>query len=170
MARKGSKHVEIKGLEDKRQITGVFCSSMVEEFLPIQLVYKGRTDQCHPSYNFPLDWDITHSPNHWSNQETMLRYINNVIVPYIDLVHKDLGMGAEQAALGIFHHLKGQLMEQVTELLEQLNTRSVLVPACCTDRLQPLDISVNKAAESFFAFRILTMVFRSSNSRNRFCC
>ena len=44
MARKGSNRVETKGLEDKHQITGVFCALMVGEFLPIQLVYKGKTD------------------------------------------------------------------------------------------------------------------------------
>ena len=40
-------------------------------------------------------------------------------------------------------------MEQVFELLEEHNIQSVIVPPCCTDRLQPLDISVNKAAKSF---------------------
>ena len=37
----------------------------------------------------------------------------------------------------------------MTDLLEKHNIQAVLVPACCTDRLQPLDISVNKAAKSF---------------------
>ena len=33
--------------------------------------------------------------------------------------------------------------------LEKNNIQSVLIPATCTDRLQPLDISVNKSAKVF---------------------
>ena len=53
MERKGSKRVEIKGIEDKRQITGIFCGMLLGEFLPIQLIYGGKTDRCHPPYTFP---------------------------------------------------------------------------------------------------------------------
>ena len=58
-------------------------------------------------------------------------------------------MGAEQAALAIFDGFKGQLTEQVTEPLEEHNIHSVLVSSCYTDRLQPLDISVNKLRNHF---------------------
>ena len=37
MASKGSKRVEIQGLTDKRQITGVFCGTLLGEFLPANL-------------------------------------------------------------------------------------------------------------------------------------
>ena len=38
MAQKGQKRVSIKGLRDKRMITGVFCGSLVGEFLPMQVI------------------------------------------------------------------------------------------------------------------------------------
>ena len=81
----------------------------------------------------------------------MLRYVKNVIVPFIDRVLGDLGVSAKRAVLAIFDHFKGQLTEQVTKLLEEHNIHSVLLLPSCTDRLQPLDtcISVNKAAKSF---------------------
>ena len=41
------------------------------------------------------------------------------------------------------------MIENVVQLLEEYNIQSVLVPASCTDCLQPLDISVNKSAKSF---------------------
>ena len=44
---RGSKQVELIGLKDKRQITAVFCGTLVGDFLPVQLVYKGKTNQCH---------------------------------------------------------------------------------------------------------------------------
>ena len=37
VAKKGSKRVEVQGLTDKRQITGVFCVTLVGEFLPYTL-------------------------------------------------------------------------------------------------------------------------------------
>ena len=49
MANKGSKCVEIKGTEDEGQITAVFCGTLRGEILPIQLIYTGKTDRCHPS-------------------------------------------------------------------------------------------------------------------------
>jgi len=44
MAPKGLKHVEMVGLNDMRQITGVFCGSLASDFLPMQLIYKGKTN------------------------------------------------------------------------------------------------------------------------------
>ena len=118
----------------------------VGEFLPVQLIYGGKTSLRHAQYSFPSDWHITHSVNHWSNEDTMLLYIKEVIVPYVDRVRYDMNVDESQAALAIFDHFKGQLTEKVVQLLEEHNIQSVLVPASCTDRLQPLNISVNKSA------------------------
>ena len=57
----GKKRIEISGATDKHLITAVFCGSIVGEFLPLQLIYKGETDRCHPQSKFPLDWDINHA-------------------------------------------------------------------------------------------------------------
>ena len=64
MEKEGAKWVEIKGLDDKRQITAVFGATITGEFLPVQLVYQGKSTQCHPKVKFPEDWHITHSENH----------------------------------------------------------------------------------------------------------
>ena len=52
------------GISDKRQIRAVFCGSLIGDFLPIQLIYKGETAGCQPHYKFPSGWDITQSPKH----------------------------------------------------------------------------------------------------------
>ena len=59
------------------------------------------------------------------------------------------GVGPEQAALAIFDHFKGQMTDKVLSCLEKHHIHSVLIPASCTDKLQPMDISVNRAAMSF---------------------
>ena len=64
---KGVSRVEVN---DKRQITAVFCASIIEDFLPIQLVYAGKTTRCHLKLTFPPSgWHVTHSQKHWSNED-----------------------------------------------------------------------------------------------------
>ena len=43
---------------------------------------------------------------------------------------------------------KGQCTEEVLQMLEENNIERVCAPANCTDRLQPLDLSMNKPANT----------------------
>ena len=52
MDRQGAKRVEVSGVNDKRIITAVFCGSLTGDFLPLQLIYKGKTNRCHPHFSF----------------------------------------------------------------------------------------------------------------------
>jgi len=48
----------------------------VENFLPPQLIYQGKTPQCLPPLdNVPSNWDMTFSENHWANETTVMRYL-----------------------------------------------------------------------------------------------
>ena len=78
----------------------------------------------------------------------MIEYIQGIIVPYVEGVQQMLDKN-DQAALAIFDNFWGQLTENVVEELERHNIQSVLVPANCTDRLQPMDLSVLKSAKAF---------------------
>ena len=147
MDRQGSQRVEVAGVNDKRIITAVFCGTLTGDFLPVQVIYKGKTPRCHPRYQFPPEWDITHSPKHWSNEVTMLQYVENLIVPYIRAtgsVFTD-----ETPALVIMDNFKGQITSAVTNLLEENNIHVCLLPPNTTDLLQPMDLSVNKPAKDF---------------------
>ena len=44
---------------------------------------------------------------------------------------------------------KGQTTQKVLSLLEECHLMYVIVPPNCTDRLQPLDVSVNRSAKHF---------------------
>ena len=82
--KKGKKQIEIVGYQDKWRIIEVMYGSLVGELLPFQLVYAGKTSRCYPSYEFPKDWQIVHTRNHWSNEKTMLTYIAAIIVSFIN--------------------------------------------------------------------------------------
>ena len=100
--------------------------------------------RCHPKACFPEGWDIWHSDNHWSNEETMKRYIVNVIVPFVMQKRATLNLGRSHPALALFDGFRGQTTDAMLEILEDSKIRYVLIPPNCTDKLQPLDIAVNK--------------------------
>lgn len=148
MDRQGSRRVEMIGISDKRQITAVFCGSLVGDFLPVQLIYKGKSARCHPHYKFPPGWDITQSPKHWSTENTMLEYINNIIVPYVKKIRQELD-DEETPAVVIMDNFKGQITSSVNQLLDANLIHVCLLPPNTTDLLQPMDLTVNKPAKEF---------------------
>ena len=102
MAKQGAQRVEIVAVDDKRQITAVFAGSLTGDFLPPQLIYKGTTSRCLPSIDFPPDWHITCSENHWSNESTMKAYIEKILLPYVSRKRKELKLSPDYPALVIF--------------------------------------------------------------------
>ena len=102
MEERGTKKITIKGLDDKREITALLAITLSRELLPPQLLYQGKSDRCHPDVNFPCDWDIWHTDNHWSNESTILRYIDRVLNPYLERKCSELGLPSTQKALLIF--------------------------------------------------------------------
>ena len=50
---------------------------MTGGFLPIQLIYQGKTDCCHPSFAFPEEFHVTHTQSHWSNERKIQRACDN---------------------------------------------------------------------------------------------
>ena len=108
---------------------------MAGDFLPIQMIYKGTTQRCVPSnIDFPKDWDISYSANHWSNESTMIAYV------YVFKKRKKLCLNPKYPALVIFDYFKGQCMhaKYLQNTIEDNNIFYILVPPNC---LQPLDLS-----------------------------
>ena len=83
MNERGKNKIVIKGIDDKREITALLAVTLSGALLPPQLLFEGKTDRCHTHVNFPADWDIFHSENHWSNTATVLRFIDKVLNPYL---------------------------------------------------------------------------------------
>ena len=139
-----AKVIPIVNSDDKRQITAVLAATMTGEYLHPQLIFKGKTPRCHPAVTVPQGWDFWHSPNHWSTEDTMVRYLENVIFPFVDKKREELKLEKDHPALAIFDCFKGQTTQRIYNLLEAHNIRVVQIPVNCTDKLQPMDISINK--------------------------
>ena len=124
MDQAGSKRVEIMGVNDKRQITAVFCGTLTGDFLPIQIIYQGKTERCHPHYKFPCDWHVTHSPKHWSTEETMVQYIEKIVVPYVECQRDIVG---DKSALMIMDNFKSQTTSTINSILEAISPPTLLI-------------------------------------------
>ena len=102
MEQQGTKRIEVIGKGDKWQITAVFGGIMTGDFLPLQLIYEGKTERCLPRYKFPTSRHMTQSESHWSNEITMKQYIEKFILPYINRKREELQFPNDQPALLIF--------------------------------------------------------------------
>ena len=88
---KGSKTVPIKGVDDKRKITATFTVTASGSFLPIQLIYSGKTKRSLPKFDFPKCFNVTFTPNHCSNYEKCVSLFNKIIFPYLKSKKEELG-------------------------------------------------------------------------------
>ena len=117
----GSSRIEVAGVGDKRQITITVAGTLSGTLLPFQVLYEGKTERCHPSANFPEGFDIWHTPNHWANGDTSIRFVKNIILPYVSATREDLGLGKEHMALVIFDTFKGHKGDEMDSLLMENN-------------------------------------------------
>ena len=58
-------------------------------------------------------------------------------------------------ALAIFDVFRGQCTETIYDILNRNYICVVKVPVNCTDRLQPMDLSINKAVKDFMRGRFM---------------
>jgi hypothetical protein len=84
----GAKHVQVLGIEGKRQII-TFVSSLVEgSLLPLQVVFQRTTNHTLPPVNHGrkqcslVGFHLTYSSNHWSNLETTQAFVEHIFIPY----------------------------------------------------------------------------------------
>ena len=138
-----SKHVSISGSSDKRAITATFGITLNNSFLPMQLIYGGKTAQSLPKFEFPSSFSLSVNPSHFSNTKESISLIEDVIIPYVISQRKSLGVGEDQYALLILNVFSGQMTEPVKEKLKENRILFVCVPANMTKLFQPLDLTVN---------------------------
>ena len=130
---KGAKSVPLQENGKQKQITGTFAVSMTGDFLPMQLIYEGKTPRCLPKdVEFPKEFDVTFTLNHWSNEGKSKQLLDNVTFPY--LKKHDLGLPGDQKSLLIYNVFTGQATENIKEYIEEN---------------EPLDLTENAVAKHF---------------------
>ena len=149
LAKKNSQTVTIKGSTDKRTITTTFAMSIRGDFLPMQLIYGGKTKKCLPCFKFPEKFSLSYNETNYSNEKEACKFIEEILKPYVRQVIERDNLPIVQTALVIMDVIKGQVTPVVLDLYKVSNIVIVLVPANVTNHLQPLDITVNGYVKTF---------------------
>ena len=140
LAPKGVKNVSIAGSTDKRTITATFSITMDGQFLPMQIIYGGKTSKSIPRVSFPDRLLVSANPKHYSNEEESLKMMEHIIIPYVQKQRNTLKLDAEYLAMLLMDVFKGQMTNPVKEILKRNNIILQKVPANLTYLFQPLDV------------------------------
>ena len=138
----------IIGANDKRSITATFPITFDNTFLPIQLIYKGKTNQSLPKVDFPDGFSLSANKTHYSNEEETLTFIDEFILPHVQKERAKLRCGNQKALL-IFDVFRGQTTDKIFKVLKENHILVTKVPANMAHLFQPLDLTVNKAAKDY---------------------
>ena len=144
LEKEGSKKVEIVGKDDKRQITAILGCSMSGSILPFQLIYEGKSPHCFPNFEFPKDWGITCNPTHWSNETTMLSYLEKIVFPCVSQKRVTLGLPMDYPALLLFDNFNGQCTENLLKRIDSHHIYVILIPATASNLLTSVSTQVSK--------------------------
>lgn len=149
LAKKGASCVVIAGSADKRCITATFSVTLSGEFLPMQLIYGGKTTQSIPRFAFPKGFCLSANVSHFSNTAESIRLFEKIIIPYIKKKRQSLNLPVDQKALVVMDVFTGQTTKEVIAVLKENDICVVNVPANMTKFYQPLDLTVNGYAKRF---------------------
>ena len=140
----------VKGKEKGKQITGTFSITATGKFLCMQLIYPGKTQRCHPKgIPFPDGFDVTHSKNHWSTETLAIQHLDNIIIPYFEVIRKELGLPENQKCLLIYDVFEVKTADKHREHFDKNNIAYVQALPILTHFFQPLDLNFNGFAKSF---------------------
>ena len=78
-------------------------------------------------------------------------------------IHKqhELNLPADYPSLLLFDNFNGQCTETLLKMIDDKNINTGIIPANCTDRLQLLDLCVNKAVKTFLRKKVSGLVGRA---------
>ena len=114
------------------------------DLLPLQLLYEGTADRCHPqSVTFPVAWDIFHTESHWSNSKSVARFVETVLRTWAERQQERNDLPPDQKALLILDVFKAHRTPEVLKAFNDAGWKVLFVLANCTSELQPLDLRVN---------------------------
>ena len=91
--------------------------SSTGNFLPIQLIYIGKTSRCFPNNGIPASFFVSFTINHWSNTEKSIEFLDEIIFPYLEKVKEEKRSSKEQHLLVIMGRFKGQVNDILKKVL-----------------------------------------------------
>ena len=97
---------------------------------------------------FPDSFSLSVNGNHYSNENDALKFIEEIILPYIREVSEKLGC-PNQKALLIFDVFRDKTTDKNLKVLDDNNILATKVSPDMIHLFQPFDLTVNKVAKDF---------------------
>ena len=119
MAAKGEHSVMIGGSADKCSIMGIFAISFDGNFLPVRLIYCGKTTQCLSRFEFPKDFSLSTNPQNFSNTDESHKFLKKVIKPYVIKQGQVLKWSVDQKVLVIVDLFTVQMTTAVFDTVKE---------------------------------------------------
>lgn len=134
--------------KNKTQITTTLCISESGEVLPPQIIFCGSTDRCHPTTPAPCDGYYSHSPNQQQSSDTMVEYIDKVLLPYRQyMLSKNKLSSRQYMVLKLTVH-RSHLDSIVLSHMRSHFILPVFVPDQCEEVLSEVDFACAKIFKS----------------------
>ena len=115
----------------------------------MQLIYGDKTTQSIPKFKFLKEFSLSANPKPFSNTEESLKYVREIIKPYMNNQRLVNNLPDDQKALIVMDVFTGQTTSRIVESYEENNICIVDVPANMTKYYQHLDLTVNGYAKRF---------------------
>ena len=148
MASKGEHSVAIERSADKSSITGIFVISFDGNFLLVHLIHGGKTTRSLPRFEFPKDFSFSINLKRLPNTDESLKFLKEVIKPYVIKQRQILKCSADQKALVIMNVFTGQMATVVLDAFQEANI-CIDVPAKAIKFYQPLHLTANVYCKNF---------------------
>ena len=155
---KGSKHVNVHGIEDKRQITVAVSSSATRHVLPFQVIFQGFTPWSLPPLNdgrhecINNGWHLTFSSNHWSTMETCKDFVSNVLTSYRSFQVNQMGLPKDQDMIWLIDCWSVYISKEFGEWMKatHLQIHVLFIPTNYTSIYQPTDVILQQPLKHAF--------------------
>ena len=119
LAKKGSKHVPITCGAFKESVTATFNITYSNKFLPMQLIYKGKTRRSFPRVNFQQSFSLSANMKHFSNTQESMKLLDEIILPFVEKERDMLNLGEKQPAFLIIDVFSGQMAKSVIDKMAE---------------------------------------------------
>ena len=106
MEKKNKKLASITNSADYHQITTTSCITLSGRFLPIQIMYRGKANRCHPRFKSPPEFKSTQTENQWLHEEKGIEYSEQFSLPFVEKEKKELCLYSSKKRLLIDDILK----------------------------------------------------------------
>ena len=90
MNKTNKKFVSISNRSDSRQTTGMFAVTLSNKFLPLQILYLGKTSCCHTKFHFSSEFNVTQKS--WPNADKAMKLMKDILTSSIKKVLGEFGL------------------------------------------------------------------------------